>query len=417
MNKIEKQRILIVDDNTNNLKVLSKILIHAGFEIAIANNGEQAIEQIEYAVPALIILDVMMPGLDRFETCKKLKENPATQEIPIIFMTALSETSNKVKGLSVGAVDYITKPFEAPEVVARVQLHLQLRELTQNLHDKNQELSTTIEQLKTAQKQIVAREKLASLGTLTAGVAHELRNPLNFVKNYAEGSLELLEELGVELNNQARNLPAPVFSYIQEIVQDIRENAESITRHGERAENIILSMLQHARTDTGPEQYTNINDILDQALKLTYHSLRAKDESFVVSVETNYDEEISPLKLVASDMCRAFINIIDNGCYALREKSKVMADEFHPKLTIQTFNLEEVIEIHIEDNGTGVPEEIIDQIFNPFFTTKPVGEGTGLGLSLTHDIIVEQHQGELEIQTKAGLYTKFIIKLTKNVKF
>lgn len=417
METTEKQLILIVDDNTNNLKVLSKILRNAGFEIAIASAGKQALEQIEYEHPALIILDIMMPDLDGFELCRLLKENPATQEIPIIFMTALSETIHKVKGLSIGAVDYITKPFQAQEVIARVQLHLKLRELTRSLNEKNQELSTTLEQLKTAQKQIIAREKLASLGTLTAGVAHEIRNPLNFVKNYAEGSLELLEELIVELQSQAKNLPQEALSYIQEVVHDIRENSEAITRHGERAENIIYSMMQHARTDTGPQQYTNINDVLAQAVQLTYHSLRAKDHSFVVTVDTDYDEEVSPLKLVSSDICRAFINIIDNACYALREKAKLLGEEFQPQLKIQTLNYEEVVEIHIRDNGTGVPDEIIDQIFNPFFTTKPVGEGTGLGLSLTYDIIVEQHKGQLEIHTQAGAYTEFVIKLAKNVKF
>ncbi|AOY84166.1 response regulator [Moorena producens JHB] len=421
----DKNLILVVDDTPTNLSVISQALHNAGFTVAVETDGESAIEQVNYNQPDLILLDVMMPGIDGFETCKRLKANPSNRDIPVIFMTALTDTVDKVKGLSIGAVDYITKPFQQDEVLARVRIHLQLRHLTRTLDEQNARLkqevaeraaaetrlSKTFQQLKEAQEQIIATEKLAYLGTLTAGVAHELRNPLNFVNNYAEGSMELAEELIEEFKIQLEHIETTTASYIKDTLTELRDNSLAIKRHGQRAEGIIQSMMQHARTDSTQLQLTDLNAVLAQAIQLAYHSVRAKNHHFNVTIKTDYNDSIGQLELVSSDISRAFINIIENACYALQSKQKNIGEPFTPMLWVKTLRLSDSVEIRIGDNGTGIPPEIKEKIFHPFFTTKPTGEGTGLGLSLTYDIIIGQHRGTLNVETELGAYTEFIICL------
>lgn len=425
----ESNLILIVDDNPTNLSVIASTLTNNGFEIAVEADGESAIAQVELNPPDLILLDVKMPGIDGFETCDRLKKNPQTQDIPVIFMTALSETTDKVKGFSLGAVDYITKPFQQEEVLARVRLHLRLRSLTKTLERQNlqlkdeiqqrvkteAELQTTLQQLQSAQNQIVAQEKLAFLGSLTAGIAHEIRNPLNFVTNFAEGSVELTEELVEEIESQTEGLEADSREIIREILNDLKENSESIARHGKRAERIISDMLMHARHDRSERQRSDINVILADAVKLGYHGMRAKDSSFNVTITTEYDESIAEMALVPPSLSRAFINMIANSCYALRDKQTKVGDSFTPTLSVKTANLEDWVEIRIADNGPGIAAEHLSQIFNPFFTTKSPTEGTGLGLSLTHEIIVGQHQGDIKVESDRDRGTEFIISLPKNM--
>ncbi len=426
--------ILIVDDTPTNLSVLASTLVNSGFDIAVEADGESAIAQVKSNPPDLILLDVQMPGIDGFETCQRLKANSLTKDIPIIFMTALSDTTDKVKGLSMGAVDYITKPFQQEEVLARVRLHMNLHFLAktleqQNIYLKNEieqrleaeaQLQKTLEQLQSAQQQMIAQEKLASLGTLTAGIAHELRNPLNFVKNYAEGSVELTDELLEEIDNQFSHLDANILDYIKQMLVDIRDNAASIQRHSQRAECVIQSIMQHTWTGRGQRQLADLNALLDQAVKLAYHSRRASDNHFNVTIHKDYDASIGQLDVVGADLNRAFINIIDNACYALQQKQKHFQQElsnerevFAPTLWVKTKNLGEAALICIRDNGIGILPQVIEKIFHPFFTTKPTGEGTGLGLSMTYDIIVGQHGGTLQVETEPGASTEFIIRLPR----
>ncbi|MDX1977366.1 MAG: hybrid sensor histidine kinase/response regulator [Pseudanabaenaceae cyanobacterium bins.68] len=411
---LSQQPVLIVDDNPTNLSLLSKVLNQAGLEIAIANNGESALSVAANELPALILLDVMMPGIDGFETCRRFKANPATAAVPIIFMTALNEMINKVKGFNLGAVDYITKPFEEEEVIARVKLHLQLYNYGALLAKQNHELTEAIAQLQTAQKQIIAQEKLASLGTLTAGVAHELRNPLNFVNNFALGSSELTQELQLELQKFSHLIPADSQTYIIELLKDLKENAQSIWEHGNRAENIINSMMEHARADSGKHQPVDLNSLLEQSVYLAYQSKRNRDMQFHVTLEKSYDPDVSMIEAVSGDLTRAFINLADNACYALYVKYKEYKQEnlaYNPTLAVKTEHLGDRVRVSLRDNGIGIPPAIVEKVFNPFFTTKPTGEGTGLGLSLTYDIIVAQHRGSLELDTQLGEYTEFVITL------
>ncbi|SKB11995.1 Response Regulator Receiver Signal Transduction Histidine Kinase [Planktothrix sp. PCC 11201] len=391
---MDNQLILIIDDNGTNLKVLSQTLTSAGFQLAVATNGEEALEQVLEELPELILLDVKMPKIDGFETCIRLKANPKTKDIPIIFMTALSETIDKVKGLSLGAVDYITKPFDEQDVLARVRVHLRLR---------------------AAQKQIISQEKLASLGTITAGVAHELRNPLNFVINYAQSSLDSLNQLLANIQQNPTEDSQEILTQLQDIITD----AEAIDEHGQRASRIIESMMQLARSEPGEYQCINLNDILDQAIKLAYHSFRVKHPQFVITIKTQFDPHLEVIEVIISDLHRALINIIDNSCYALylkMQENMNREEKFDPTLCLITKNQDSEIEIKIHDNGIGIQPEFIDNIFTPFFTTKPPGQGIGLGLSLTHDIIVLQHGGTLQLDTQWKQYTELILKLPKNQK-
>ncbi|MGB3692454.1 MAG: response regulator [Spirulinaceae cyanobacterium] len=436
MNAIQPSNIiLIVDDSPHNLEILSDTLTDAGFEFAIATTGEAALEQLNYVAVSLILLDVMMPGIGGFETCRRLQANPATANIPIIFMTALTDVDSKVKGLSLGAVDYITKPFAQGEVIARINLHLKLSQLTRSLEQKVSDRTQALEkaqkqlevyvqtledkveartlELQAVQQQLISQEKLASLGALTAGVAHELRNPLNFVNNYAEGSAELGGELLEILAREADSFTPESLRECQEIATDIKNNAIAIQTHGQRAASTIRNMMQHARSDDRYCQKTHLNRLVDEARQLAYHSRRSLDNSFNVTFVTVYDESIGELELFSASLSRAFINLIDNACYAAWSHYLQQGEPFAPKLWIKTKNHSKAVEISIRDNGAGIPDEIVEKVFEPFFTTKPTGEGIGLGLSLTHEIIVGQHGGNLIVETDSGAYTEFIISLPK----
>jgi signal transduction histidine kinase len=438
--------ILIVDDNPNNLAVLSSALSSAGYTVAVETDGEGAIDLVQYNPPDLILLDVMMPGIDGFETCRRLKAQPNSQNIPVIFMTALADADNKVKGLVSGAVDYITKPFQQEEVLARVRLHLQLNRLTKSLEEKNailtnfnKELETQVakrtaelaaansklaeysqgletkvaertKELEVAQQQIIAKEKLASLGALTAGIAHEIRNPLNFVNNYAESSVEIIDELLTETEVQAKS--EDWLAYLRQSLIEIKGNAQAIYEHGQRASGIIQSMMQHTGNSQSRKQLASLSTLLNQAWQLAYHSRWADD--LQVQVVTNYASEPEMIELFTSEINRAFINILDNSCYALAAKYKQMGD-YGPTVHLEIADRPENVLVRIRDNGIGMDIVTQERVFEPFFTTKPPGEGTGLGLSLTHDIIVGQHGGNIYVQTEPGHYTEFLIELPKNI--
>ena len=285
---------------------------------------------------------------------------------------------------------------------------------TQELQEKNEELANTLQKLKTTQAQIIAQEKLASLGALAAGIAHEIKNPLNFVNNFAELSVELSQELLEEIENQKERLDLKSKAYIEEILSDISQNAQKINDHGKRADNIVRGMLMLSREQSGKRQLTDIHALLEESVNLAYHGMRVKDRSFKVVVEADYDDELDQLNIVPQDLSRAFINIINNACYAANEKKKEGGKGFLPTLSISTKDLNEQVEIRIRDNGNGIPQEMFDKVFNPFFTTKTTWEGTGLGLSISHDIIVQRHQGEIKVESQLGYYTEFIINLPKN---
>lgn len=278
-------------------------------------------------------------------------------------------------------------------------------------------LTETHEHLKATQQQLVMQEKLASLGALTAGIAHEIRNPLNFVNNFAALAMGLVKELEEELAaNQDKNI-ADLREKIETLLVDLKQLTEKINHHGKRADSIVKSMIQHARSSSGQREPADINQLLDEAVNLVYHGLRANDASFNISIEKEYDESIGKLSVVPQDISRVFLNIINNACYAAVEKqkanSKTQMAGFSPTLSLSTKRLNDKIEIRIRDNGNGIPLAIREKIFNPFFTTKPTGQGTGLGLSISYDIIVQQHKGEIKVETEEGKFTEFVVRLPR----
>jgi signal transduction histidine kinase len=288
-----------------------------------------------------------------------------------------------------------------------------VRERTQELQEKNEQLEHTLQQLQAAQRQIIVQEKLASLGSLTAGIAHEIRNPLNFVNNFAAVSLDIIQELITELANQSEPLEAKTVEPIDETLIDLKENLAEINRQGQKAGRIIQNMLMLARQGSSQPQLTHLNTLLADSIHLAYHSLRAKDPIFNISIETHYDDSLGQVTVVPQNISRAFINVIENACYAVNAKKKTMEDVFIPLVLTRTRNLGERVEICIRDNGQGIEPDNLEKIFEPFFTTKPPGEGTGLGLFLTYDIVVGQHRGEIKVDSQLGVYTEFIIVLPK----
>ncbi len=271
------------------------------------------------------------------------------------------------------------------------------------LEQKNQQIESTLDELKAAQAQLIQKEKMASLGELTAGIAHEIQNPLNFVNNFSEVNKELITELKYEIDRQN-------FKEVKAIADDIEENEQKINHHGKRADAIVKGMLQHSRASTGKKEPTDINALADEYLRLSYHGMRGKDKSFNATIQTHFDKSIGKIEVIPQDIGRVLLNLFNNAFYALNEKKKQSDGTFEPTVSVSTKKENGKVEIRVKDNGPGIPPKVVDKVFQPFFTTKPTGQGTGLGLSLSYDII-KAHGGELRAETKEGEFAEFVIVL------
>ncbi|WP_337040556.1 ATP-binding protein [Emticicia sp. 17c] len=274
------------------------------------------------------------------------------------------------------------------------------------LTKQKEKLEETISELKSTQNQLIQAEKMASLGELTAGIAHEIQNPLNFVNNFSELSVELAKELEEEFERE--NLDKDL---IVELIGDLVQNQEKINHHGKRAASIVRGMLQHSRTSTGQKEKVDLNDLADEYLRLSYHGLRAKDKTFNADFKTEFDAQVPKVDLVPQDFGRVLLNLINNAFYAVQQKSRMNIEGYKPLVIVKTTLAQEEILISVIDNGTGIPESVKNKIFQPFFTTKPTGQGTGLGLSLAYDIVTKGHGGKLEVHSKEGEGTEFVITL------
>jgi signal transduction histidine kinase len=279
-----------------------------------------------------------------------------------------------------------------------------LKQRNEQIQNQRNALEQTLAELKTTQNQLIQSEKMASLGELTAGIAHEIQNPLNFVNNFSEINTELIDEMQQKIDNGN-------FDEAKTIASDIKENQQKINQHGKRADFIVKGMQQHSRTSTGEKQLTNMNVLANEFFNLAYHGLRAKDKTFNATLSTNLDKNLPPIAAVQQDMGRVMLNLFNNAFYAVNQKQKISTQGYKAEVSVTTFAENGHIVIEVKDNGNGIPDAIKDKIMQPFFTTKPTGEGTGLGLSLTYDMVVKGHGGTIDIDSSENSYTKFIIKL------
>jgi signal transduction histidine kinase len=284
--------------------------------------------------------------------------------------------------------------------------------LFESVETRTRELGKSLEELRTAQDRLVQTEKLASLGQLTAGIAHEIKNPLNFVNNFSSVSVELIDELrqaltGATVNDKLRE-------EINEIADMLQGNLDKVVQHGKRADSIVKNMLLHSRTGSGEHRPVDINAVVEESLNLAYHGARAEKQGFNITLDRSFDPTAGEVDLFPQEITRVLLNLISNGFYAATKRKDQTGDNgYEPILAAATKNLGDRVEIRIRDNGTGIPPEVKDKMFNPFFTTKPAGEGTGLGLSISHDIIVKQHAGSIEVDTRPGEFTEFRIVLPR----
>jgi two-component system NtrC family sensor kinase len=270
------------------------------------------------------------------------------------------------------------------------------------LFKQKQELESALVKLKSTQKQLIQAEKMASLGELTAGIAHEIQNPLNFVNNFSELNKDLIDEA-----SQAIRTGNTVDA--MDLLSSLRNNEEKINSHGKRADSIVKGMMQHSRISTGQKELTDINKLADEYLRLSYHGMRSKDNSFNATLQTDFDHSIGKVAIVPQDIGRMLLNLYNNAFYSVWEKAKTKIPAYTPTVSVSTKRIADMIRITFRDNGTGIPQKVVDKIFQPFFTTKPTGEGTGLGLSLSYDI-VKAHGGEIRVETKEGEFTEFVVQ-------
>ena len=420
--------ILVVDDTPTNLQLISEALTDAGFEVATAINGEMALKQIQYSLPDLILLDVMMPGINGFETCKRLKENAATCDIPVIFMTALSDTDSKVKGLSLGAVDYITKPFQEEELLARVKTHVELRNLTKNLEKKvverTAELSLALEDLQESQIKLVQREKMSALGQLVAGIAHEINNPVGFISANLEHTEAYFKALVNHLQLYQQEYSQPGVKILEDaedidleyLLTDLPKIIGSMQQGTERIRHISNSIRIFSRTDSDRKVFFNIHEGIDSTILILQHRLKANEKRPDIVMIKEYGC-LPNIECYPGQINQVFMNLLANAIDAIEEANQERSFEeikaYPNQIAIHT-NLTEDgtgVVIKIIDNGAGMSEDTKKKVFDQFFTTKAVGKGTGLGLSIVRQIVVEKHGGTLEVKSISGQGSEFAIAL------
>lgn len=393
--QIEKPKILIVDDISTNVDILMQALEPEGYNIAVVQTGEKAVEVVPKLKPDIILMDVMMPGIDGFEACRQIKKIDSVKDIPVIFITARNDATDLVEGFRSGGVDYIAKPFKFEEVNARVRAHCQNRILMRQVEYAMQEAIKANEQFKSAQSQLVQSEKMASLGAMISGIGHEINNPCNFIINNLHGLTKSVDKVHDVINEILSGDPEGerVAAFINPNFDKAKESIALIKEGADRIADIVKSLRTFARSE-GTLQDVDVNEVIKSTLRIMSHMLTKIE--FVQEYGQLTFVECAPARLG-----QVVMNILGNGIYAAEKSGRP------PKATLKTYETPEWIVIEISDNGTGIPPHAQAKIFDPFFTTKPVGEGTGLGLSISFNIM-QEHDGKLEFKTGNEGTTFFI---------
>ncbi|KKJ00541.1 response regulator receiver protein [Prochlorothrix hollandica PCC 9006 = CALU 1027] len=439
--------ILVVDDSRSNRAFLRDMLRSAGYQVINAATGEEALDLLQAddaheIWPDLILLDVILPGIDGFETCRRLKARKETQDIFVVFMTSLTETTDKVKGLSLGAVDYITKPLQPEEVKARISVHLQLRHLTKTLEqqviDRTADLQQAVDNLKRMQMQLIQSEKMSALGQLVSGVAHEINNPVGCVagnikpaQGYVQDLLEIIDlllaqpsEPSAEVSQLLEDLD---FDFIRE---DLPKLLGSMKLGADRIQEIVKSLRNFSRLDEDQKKPADLHTGLESTLMILKHRLKAKPERDAITIVRNYGD-LPKVHCYASQLNQVFMNILGNAIDAIDEtfaeapgqslQERITTNaQYQGQIVITTHCGGQWVTVQIEDNGYGVKAEAANKLFDPFFTTKSSDRGTGLGLSISHHIVADKHGGTLDYQscTQAGVAqgTCFTIHIPVNAE-
>ncbi|MGF1674169.1 MAG: response regulator [Rivularia sp. (in: cyanobacteria)] len=427
-NQNEKINILVVDDTPDNLRLLSAMLTTQGYEVRKALNGKMALSACKILQPDLILLDINMPEMNGYEVCQELKAEEITFQIPVIFISALDDVLDKVKAFDVGGSDYISKPFHAAEVISRIENQINLRRLQVKLYEKNALLQKANQDLQAAQVQQIQNEKMFALGHLVAGIAHEVNNPVSFIYGNLEYAREYIENLVSLVEAYQQEYPHST-TKIREIEQEIdldflKNDLPSLMgamyRGAERIRSIVLALQNFARHDETGCKLVNIHDGIDSTIIMLEHRLeKTSYRHAAVKIVKKYGN-LPLISCYASELNQVFMHLLNNAIDALDEQAESCQGKkdfddstFIPTICITTDEIEcdSTARICISDNGVGILEQVRKCIFNPFFTTKPVGKGSGLGLSICHQIIVQKHSGTIICNSTPGEGTEFAIQI------
>ena len=416
--------ILIVDDTPDNIRFLSSLLVEQGYNVRKALNGKMALTAVKAVLPDLILLDINMPGMNGYEVCEHLKNDAKTSAVPVIFLSALDGVVDKVKAFQIGGVDYITKPFQLEEILARIQSQLKIKTLQTKLQVQNAQLESALEELKNTQIQLVQKEKMIGLGVLAAGIAHEINNPINFISgniNHARQYIIYLLKL-ITLYKEAYPIPTTnIQEMIDEIdldflVPDLEQLLDSMQKGTDRIRTTILALRIFSRLDESDIKAVDIHEGIDSTLLLLEHRLNPEGKSSQIQVIKEYGN-LPLVTCYASQLNQVFFNLLSNAIDALELKNEQDKSKSSvPTIWISTELTNAVtITIKIKDNGVGIADEVKSQLFDPFFTTKSVGKGSGLGLLTSYQIIVEKHKGQITCHSSPGHGAEFKVDIPVKV--
>ncbi len=415
-----KADILIVDDTPANLRLLSTMMTKHGYSVRQAINGSMALTATQAMNPDLILLDINMPGLSGYQVCEALKSDPETSYIPIIFLSAFDDVTEKVKAFRSGGADYITKPFEFEEVIVRIENQLMIQQLQHQLTTQNQQLQQTLGELRTLQAQLIQKEKMASLAQLVAGIAHEINNPVGFISGNISHAHDYIQNLLQLIDLYQEEYPVPsqkIKELTQEIdldfvISDLKNVMGSMKNGVDRIRTIILALRIFSRLDESEIKTVDLHQGIDSTLMLLQH--RTQTNTIIPPIQIIKDyQKLPQVTCYASQLNQVFLNLLNNAIDALEgQYCQSVPNEDFPTIWISSEQTsKDTVTLRIKDNGIGIPETIQSRLFDPFFTTKPMGQGQGLGLLTSYQIIVQKHKGYLTCQSSPGKGAEFVIEI------